>query len=295
MAQSKFKWIGKSDDGKTVTLRQLEEGMFRFPPLSIDNLDADVVKTGAVVDVETSGLSYERDHIIEIGVRKFKFNRLTGEVLSLDTSYAAFQDPGIPLSEEVTALTGITDDMVRGQKIDWNLVNQILGESQIVIAHNASFDRPFIDLHSTVSQEKIWGCSFKQVNWNAKGFPSQKLEILNIYHGFFTDSHRALNDSDALLYLLSHTDAATSQPYLFELLQNAKKVTVHVVAAGAPFESKDHLRLRSYRWDAQNKFWHRHIFKDELNAELEWLEQTVYQGKFRGRLEEIPITQNFKA
>jgi DNA polymerase-3 subunit epsilon len=244
MANSKFKWIGKSEDAKSVTLRQLDETMFRFPQIIMDHVDADLVKTGVVVDVETSGLSPERDQIIEIGIRQFKFHRLTGEVLNLDQTYSAFQDPGIPLSEEIIQLTGITDDMVRGQKIDWNQVNQIFNASQIIIAHNAGFDRPFIDLHSSSSQEKIWGCSFKQVDWTKKGFPSQKLEILSIYHGFFTDAHRALNDADALLYLVSQTDQATQKPYLLELLQNAKKVTIHVVAAGAPFESKDHLRLR---------------------------------------------------
>jgi DNA polymerase-3 subunit epsilon len=290
MAQ--FQWIGKSTDGKTITLRALEESMFRLGGTS--GLEDGVIKTGIVVDVETSGLSSERDHIIEIGIRQFKFNRLTGEVLSLDQSYASFQDPGIPISEEVTQLTGITDEMVRGQKIDWDRVNALFNEAQIVIAHNAGFDRPFIDLHSTSSAEKIWGCSFKQINWHTKGFPSQKLEILGIYHGFFTDSHRALNDSDALLYLLSHTDAGTQKPYLLELLQNAKRVTVHVVAAGAPFETKDHLKARNYRWDNQNKYWSKQIFKDDLNAEIEWLEQTVYQGKFRGFHEEIPIQQNFK-
>jgi len=288
---SEFQWIGKSPDGKTVTLRQLETSMFRFPDAPSDQ---DLIKNGAVVDVETSGLSSERDQIIEIGIRPFRFNRTTGEVLSIGEGYSAFQDPGIPLSAEITRLTGITDDMVRGQRIDWSGVDRILHDSQIVIAHNAGFDRPFIDRHSPVSQERIWGCSFKQIDWSMKGFPSQKLEILSIYHGFFTDSHRALNDSDALLYLLSHTDAETQKAYLLELLQNAKRPQVQISALGAPFESKDLLKQRNYRWDAQNRHWNRRLFKDDLAPEIEWLEQAIYQGTFRGKVDEIPIIQNFK-
>lgn len=294
MANSKFKWLGKSEDGKTVTLKQLDTAMFKFAPPPIADVFPDLVKFGAVVDVETSGLSFERDKIIELGIRKFSFNRATGEILSLGESYSSFQDPGFPLSEEVTGLTGITDEMVKGQQIDWAAANKILSEAQIIVAHNAGFDRPFIDSHSEVSQQKIWGCSFKQIDWSSKGFPSQKLEILGIYHGFFTGSHRALNDSDALLYILNQQDTTLGKPYFAELISNARRVTVEMVASNSPFESKDHLRLRNYRWDAQNKYWHKSIFKDDLAAELEWLELTVYNGKFRGRFEEIPINENFK-
>ncbi len=292
-----FQWIGKSEDGDTITLRKLKDGDFRFPSnLSPEWLAAHqgTIRNGVVLDVETSGLKLDRSKIIEIGIRKFSFNRETGEVLQRLDSYSSFQDPEEPLSPEVKEITGITDEMVKGQKIDWNTVDSMLENAQILIAHNAAFDRPFVDSASKVSSQKIWGCSLKQIDWSGKGFPSQKLDLLSVFHGFFTDAHRALNDADALLHLLSHPDTRKGSPYLLELLTEARKTTFQLMALSAPFESKDLLKSRGYRWDSQGRTWWREITQADLGTETEWLEEFVYSGTFRGKVIEIPPTEHFK-
>jgi DNA polymerase-3 subunit epsilon len=292
-----FHWIGKSLDGNTITLNRLNDKMFIFPDYFTSEwalANTDVIRTGAVIDVETTGLDQRKDTIIEIGIRIFRFNRLTGEIISLDTSYSSFQDPGVPISKEVQRITGITDEMLTGKTINWNEVNTLLSTCHIIIAHNAAFDRPFVDNQSTESANKIWACSFKQIDWVAYGFPSQKLDVLSIYHGYFTDAHRALNDSDALIYLLSLTNINNQSPYLLELLNNAKKPTILISALNAPYEKKDFLKARSYRWEAQNKVWSKEVYKDTYEEEIKWLEDTIYDGKFRGKSLEIQAINHFK-
>lgn len=293
-----FRWIGKSADGKTVTLKHLEDCNIQFPsyftPEWTQNHQEKIL-LGVCLDVETTGLNSANDVIIEIALQQFLFNKNTGEILSYARSYTSLQDPGFPLKAETTRLTGITDDMVAGQNIDWSQVDQLLNESSIVIAHNAKFDRPFIEKKSKVSAHKLWACSMKQVDWDAKGFTSAKLELLNIYHGFFTDSHRALNDVHALLYILGHTDAQSNQPNLHELITKANRLLCHVIASSSPFESKDLLKARGYSWDVTNRFWAKMIFKDEQIQEIKWLEDSVYHGPFRGLTRDITPTDNFKA
>lgn len=292
-----FHWIGKSSDGETVTLKRLGTHLFQFPDYfnsEWESQNAGQVLIGSTIDVETSGLSPAKDKIIELGIRQFKYHRTTGEVLALTREYSSFQDPGEPISDEVSLLTGITNEMIQGKNIDWNEADSLLKESSLIIAHNAAFDRPFIEQHSKVSPEKIWGCSFKQMDWGVKGFTTQKLDALGIYHGIFTDSHRALNDSDALLYLLSQKDQKLGSPYFLELMNAANRSSVHVIASNSPFESKDLLKQRSYRWDGYNKFWSKHISLDDLVAEIEWLEKNIYKGKFRGRYVEIKPVDQFK-
>jgi DNA polymerase-3 subunit epsilon len=295
---STFKWVGKSEDGNSITLKRLDVlAMFQFPSYATAEWIAanrDSIRMGAVLDVETTGLSHETDQIIEIGIRQFQFNRETGEILSLNAAYSAFQDPGVPIHEEITTLTGITDEMVKGQKINWEEVEKILSASHLVIAHNASFDRPFIDAKSTISNEKIWACSLKQVDWHKKGLPSQKLDVLSLYHGFFNDSHRALNDADSLLFLLSLRDQQLQSPYFFELLNEARKPMVMLHANFAPFEVKDALRDRKYRWNPQQKVWSKRLAKEELPNETVWLTEEVYRGTFRGQVEEIHAKDQFK-
>lgn len=292
-----FRWLGKSQDGTSVTLKRLAGCPIQPPPYATSQWmhdNKDLLRWGAVVDLETTGLSHENDSIIEIGLRQFTFNRATGEVLSLGKSYNSFQDPGRPLTPEIQQLTGITDAMLQDQQIDWVEVDLILAETTLVIAHNARFDRPFVDRHSKISPEKIWGCSLKHIDWGQRGFTSSKLELLNIYHGFFTDSHRALNDVDALLYLLSLPDTLSPKPYLEELLRNARRPMSQVVATAAPFDSKDFLKSRSYNWDNTQRVWTKIIFKDDVPSEIQWLEERVYFGPFRGVTRDIALVDSFK-
>jgi len=291
-----FRWIGKSADGNTITLHKLSDS---FPTAPYFNdawkkANGDLIRVGIAMDVETTGLDKSRDKIIELGMRKFLFNRTTGEVLTAAETFSALQDPGEPLSEEVKKVTGLTDAMLSGQAIDWKAAEQFLGEAHVILAHNASFDRPFLDRASPASATKIWGCSLKQIDWNAKGYSTHKLDVLSIYHGFFTDAHRALNDATALLHLVNQKEENSGATYLLELLTNAKRPTARVIASRSPFDSKDHLRAKKYTWDALNKFWHKSIYKDELEAEMKWLETTVYNGAFLGQVQEIQVVDNFK-
>ena len=139
-----FHWIGKSSDGETVTLKRLGTHLFQFPDYfnsEWESQNAGQVLIGSTIDVETSGLSPAKDKIIELGIRQFKYHRTTGEVLALTREYSSFQDPGEPISDEVSLLTGITNEMIQGKNIDWNEADSLLKESSLIIAHNAAFDR----------------------------------------------------------------------------------------------------------------------------------------------------------
>ncbi len=292
-----FHWIGKSDCGSTVTLKKLDLSQIEKPSYATPDwitANSDLLRVGVSIDVETTGLSHSDDTIIEIGLRQFQFNKATGEILSVGKSYSSFQDPGRPLSKEITIITGITDQMVAGVNIDWSEVDSLLSEASVIVAHNARFDRPFIEKKSKISTQKVWACSIKQIDWFNKGYTSPKLELLNIYHGFFTDSHRAINDAEALLYLLSLPQPESQHSYLAELLANARRTMTQVIASSAPFEAKDFLKSRGYSWDSLNRFWSKLIYKDELAAETAWLEETVYCGTFGGITRDIALTDNFK-
>lgn len=294
---SQFRWIGQSSDGESVTLHRYH-GEFTAPDFATDAWFAanpESWRVGAVLDVETTGMVAQSDKIIEVGIRTFRFHRETGQVLSRDEGYGELQDPGEPISPEITRITGITDAMVQGKHIDWNRAHALLEQAQIVIAHNASFDRPFVDKICTISGSKIWGCSFRHIDWREKGFPSQKLEILAIYHGFFNDAHRALADADTLLHLLHMPDPQLGTPYLKELLGNARRRSALILAVNSPFETKGILRERGYRWNSERKVWLLSVYADQCEAEKEWLTQNVYGGVFGGIVREIALTDGFKS
>ena len=290
-----FRWIGKSADGETVTLRRFS-GQFSLPEVSFTNEAERLERTrkGAVLDVETTGFRPGIDAIIEIGVRFFTFDRLSGKVLEVGESVSAFEDPGRPIPPEITRLTGITDEDVRGQRIPWSTLGEALQGVDLIVAHNARFDRPFVELRLPELSQKIWGCSLDQIAWSQKGFPSAKLEFLAFFHGFFVDAHRALEDADALLHLLTFEGAASGRTYLNELLVNARRSRAWILALSSPFEKKDELKRRGYIWDTQKKTWMRMLYLDEWEEERAWLEEVVYNGDFLGRVREIPLQDLYK-
>ena len=90
-------------------------------------------------DLETTGLMPRTDTIIEIGAVIMKEGR------ELDR-FQTFVDPGRRLSREVSELTGITDDMLRGAPKIQEVLPKLLefvGDRPLV-AHNARFDCAFV-------------------------------------------------------------------------------------------------------------------------------------------------------
>ena len=90
------------------------------PPDDIPKLIA------AVVDVETSGTNPDRDKIIELGICLFEYDRLNGRIYRVLGSREWFEDPGISIPAEITKITGITDQMIAGHRIDERAVNDLL-------------------------------------------------------------------------------------------------------------------------------------------------------------------------
>ncbi len=291
-----MRWIGQSPDGESVVLHRYH-GAFTAPDFVSDvwlEEHKDEWRWGAALDTETTGVDSLRDKIIEIGIRTFRFHRETGQILTRDEGYSELADPGEPLRPEIVRITGITDAMLAGKQIDWSRVQTILEQCHLILAHNAEFDRPFLDRYLPLSASKIWGCSFKQVDWAAKHFPSQKLEILAIYHGFYNDAHRALADADTLLHLLGMPDPESGDPYLKELLGNARRRQAVVFATQSPRETKDKLRERRYRWNTERRVWLKRIFMEEVEEEKIWLTREIYEGVYRGTVLELPLCDSFK-
>jgi DNA polymerase III subunit epsilon len=76
---------------------------------------------------------------------------------------SALEDPGRPIPPESTAIHGITDDMVKGQRFDDAAVASLLDGVALVIAHNATFDRPFLEARFPLFEHLHWGCSIRDI------------------------------------------------------------------------------------------------------------------------------------
>ena len=148
---------------------------------------------GVVLDSETTGLDLDKAEVIELAMLKFLYTP-DGEVLRVIGKFDELRQPAHPIPAEITALTGITDEMVAGHSINPAAVEAFVADVAIVIAHNARFDRPIAEKAWPVFKNLDWACSLDEIPWREHGFEGSKLAYLLMGAGLFTDAHRASGD-----------------------------------------------------------------------------------------------------
>lgn len=233
-----------------------------------------------VLDTETTGLSHASDRIIELAMLLVRVDAISGLPIGPVETFEGFEDPGMPIPEVARQVTGITDDMVRGQRLADDAVVAMVSAADLVVAHNAGFDRPFVEARFAAFREKAWACSFMDIDWKAAGAESAKLSALAHDHGWFYDAHRAQVDCHALLQVLCEPVGDGGQNGLALLMAAAQRPSFKLRATGAPFEAKDKLKARAYRWDAEARVWYCALAGEEaLAAELAWLRAEVYGAR----------------
>lgn len=241
--------------------------------------DGKTLKKGVILDTETTGLDYKSDCVIELAMILFEFDPETGRVYRIIETFGALEDPGIPISAESSAVHGITDEMVRGKKFDDAEVARITSDVELVIAHNSRFDRPMIEKRYPLFAKLPWVCSYQEIDWRSEGFGSGALEFLAYRCGIFYDAHRAEMDCRALLDVLQNT-GTDGAPFLKRLISRIIETDVRLWALNAPFDRKDTLKERGYKWNAENpKAWGITVPKGIAKSEVEWLHEHMYDWK----------------
>ncbi|MCL2883090.1 MAG: exonuclease domain-containing protein, partial [Coriobacteriia bacterium] len=146
-----------------------------------------------VVDVETTGLSPERDVIIEVGAA-----RLCGP--DVVERFTSFVRPGRPVPASITALTGITDSDVEAAPEPGAVVRQLqefIGTTTVV-AHNAAFDRSFLAAATPrplpFTSDNAWCDSLDLAQIALPRCRSFSLQELSSAFADARTTHRALDD-----------------------------------------------------------------------------------------------------
>ena len=229
----------------------------------------------AIIDLETTGLNYKKDKITEIGIVKIAYN-LRDYTTSTLNVYQEFNDPGVEIIPQITELTGITNEMVKGKAIDWPYVEKVVKKCSVVVCHNAAFDRKFLEQTpiGNVFKDKVFACTKNDINWSARGYGANKLDYLNWKLGYWYDAHRAINDCWATLNLLVQEEGA-----LDELLGNSTEQH-EVYAIGAQYNAKDTLKGAGFWWNTGDNYQPKAWFKTaKTKAELieiqEFLDKNV--------------------
>lgn len=247
--------------------------------------------TVVILDTETTGLDAAKEKIIELALLKVQVDLDTGLPVGDVTVYDELVDPGIPIPKEIEKITGISTAMVAGKRLDEGRIAALMEGVDLVIAHNAGFDRPFVEARLPYFSPLAWACSFADIAWKDQGRSSAKLESLAQALGYFYDAHRAEMDCHALLAVLAAALPVTPAPIAADLVTpsatglawligKAQHPTYRLQATNAPFDAKDKLKARGYRWSAEQKVWHTRLDSPHaLHEECVWLKENAYHQR----------------
>jgi len=122
--------------------------------------DGSPKRNGLLVDVETTGLDPDRDEIIELAMVPFTYG-IDGRIFRIGDAFDRLRQPTCAIPAEITALTGISEEAVAGKHIEPSEVAAFAQPADLVVAHNASFDRRFLERFSEAFAGKAWACSIE--------------------------------------------------------------------------------------------------------------------------------------
>lgn len=224
-------------------LRTVES--YRFPEVDAGRLAN--ARQGVILDTETTGFVVGDDSVTQLAMLKFSYD--DEGLIAIGEVFDRLRNPGKPIPPEVVELTGITDEMVKGKTIACAEVAEFMADCDIVVAHNAAFDRPMCEASFPEAgfQTMRWDCSFKQIDWKGRAMPGASLEMLALRSGMVYGSHNALNDIRCLAMMLNHQTGDGPTAFA-EMLANGNIPKIHIVAQGSIFDKKDDLKERKYRW-----------------------------------------------
>ncbi|MFW7270066.1 3'-5' exonuclease [Gluconacetobacter sp. Hr-1-5] len=253
-------------------------------------------RKGMFLDVESTGLDPVSSEIIELAIIPFDYNT-QGQITAIDKPLHQFNEPAEPIPPEITVITGLTNDIVAGHRLDIAAVELLVTQADLILAHNAAFDRPFAERLSPVFASKPWGCTMCDVPWKEEGIEGRRLaDLLGQFHYFF-DAHRAIDDCEAGIALLTKTLPRSGLRVLARLLDVARRPTWRIFAEGAPFEAKDILKLRGYKWNTDGsigpKSWWIDIQKSNLEDELNYLRAEIFKRSIDLPIFEITAFQRY--
>jgi len=193
-----------------------------------------------ILDFETTGLSPNNgDRAIEIGAIKLENGVITDRFQEL-------MYPGRPVSHFIADYTGITNEMLSTAAPCGEVMHRFADfiQGQNLVAHNASFDKRFLDSELkriSSGYEGQFACSLLLSRRLYQSAPNHKLGTLINYKGIASNGgfHRALYDSEmtaklwvAMLEDIKQDAGIDEVPFaLIQKLTKATKANVGKVLA----------------------------------------------------------------
>lgn len=229
----------------------------------------------ALVDVESTGLNPTTDEVIELGciLYSLSHNTVLQQVSTL-----------VPVSVDVNPtehLNGISAGAAGccGSSDDNSILHaalEMIGEAHAIAAHNAQFDRSFLEkficdhdyeIHKYSPLGHAPWIDTRAIAWPKATRQGCSLVELALSYGIpVWANHRALTDCQLLAHIIQR------EPDAARLLARELESKVWATWASTPFDKEGHARAKSagFRWNDKscpaNGVWSRLMHPDDIQT-----------------------------
>lgn len=208
-----------------------------------------------ILDTETTGLDPEQDHCIEVGA--ILFHVPSRAVLSQVSFLLPCESNP---AEPINGISAAVSRLIQPWQAGLAYFRQLVEAADVIVAHNASFDRQWFGKGALAALPKPWLCSMEDLRWPAerqlRATPSVR-DLALAYGVPVWAAHRALTDCIYLAQVFCRCDD-------LEALLVAGLEPRHLYRAQLPYEQRHRARQAGFRWnDPIAKAWTRRLSERE--------------------------------
>ncbi len=221
-----------------------------------------------ILDTETTGLDNEHDHCLEVG--SILFNVKNRSVLAQQSFLLPVE---INNAEKINNIPAEITRLPQPLSEAIIYFESLVRFSDVIVAHNAEFDKKWFGLNKLAQIEKQWICSMDDISWPAdrqlKTRPSVR-DLALAYGVPVWNAHRALTDCIYLAEVFKRCNE------LEKLLIRGLEPKV-MLRAEVSYEERHLAKSAGFRWnDAIKGAWSRKMSR----RDIEKLEFPVHEVDF---------------
>lgn len=201
----------------------LDKGEWYVQPLFQKELQGSTLV--AIIDTETTGLE-EHDQPISVGAVLLEVTSDKGDLIREVDSYYGLREPTVPINPQAQAVHGLGIECLRGTEFDMKRLYKIIDSAELLVAHNAKFDRRMLSHVMPRIVDAEWACTMYTLKFEWAMLTGGKWALDTICKALDVERpepHNALIDCRALQSVLMVRSGKTdrSKRLMGKVISNA--------------------------------------------------------------------------
>lgn len=207
-----------------------------------------------ILDTETTGLSPTTDSLCEVGAVLFSVpHRAVIQQVSF-----LLPIPSNP-AQHINGISPALSCLVDHDQA-WRLFLEMAFHADAFLAHNAEFDRQWIDPLLTAGLRTLpWICTCEGIRWPGLRLNPSLTDLALAYGVPVWAAHRALTDCTYLAQVLARDPDL--ELHLAQGLEPRR-----LVIARVSYDDREQAKAAGFRWDPQRREWSRRCSQSEIDG-----------------------------